>query len=345
MRAMILKEFRQMRRDRRTLALMLLVPALLLTLFGYAARYDVPQIKTGLYGPAAPQLAERLDPAFDVVRLEAGGRERAARHALRDSEVELAVLAAPDSTRVLIDGVQLFSAQSALRRMESFGNAQVEILYNPELKTNRSMVPALLGFVLLFVGMFFTSLGVVREREQGTLEQFAVTPLRPADVIVGKIAPYFLVAAVNLVVATLAGMLVFDMPFRGSVLVFAVFGLLFLVVVLGLGVLISTFSRTQAEAIQLAILVLLPQVMLSGMVFPFDAMPAAIRAIGQLFPLTYYVEAMRGILLKGAPLEVLWPPLAALAVMAAAIFTLSLLRFRRDISPHHAAAEPAELAL
>jgi ABC-2 type transport system permease protein len=130
------------------------------------------------------------------------------------------------------------------------------------------------------------------------------------------------------------------------VVVFAVFGLLFLFVVLGLGVLISTASRTQAEAIQLAILVLLPQVMLSGMVFPFDSMPPAIQALGRLFPMTYYVEAMRALLIKGAPLATLWPPLAALGVMAAAVFTLSLLRFRRDVSPHQSkAAEPAELAL
>lgn len=346
MRAMILKEFRQMRRDRRTLALMLLVPGLLLTLFGYAARYDVPDIRTGVYGPAAAQVAGRLDPAFEVKQLKPEGTERAARHALRDSEVAVAVVAAPGSTRVLVDGAELFSAQSALRRPAGLAEAEVEILYNPELKTNRVMVPALLGFVLLFVGMFFTSLGVVREREQGTLEQFAVTPLRPADIIVGKITPYFLVAAVNLVVATLAGMLVFDMPFRGSVPVFAVFGLLFLFVVLGLGVLISTASRTQAEAIQLAILVLLPQVMLSGMVFPFDSMPPAIQALGRLFPMTYYVEAMRALLIKGAPLATLWAPLAALSVMAAAVFTLSLLRFRRDVSPHRSeAAEPAELAL
>jgi ABC-2 type transport system permease protein len=346
MRAMILKEFRQMRRDRRTLALMLLVPAVLVTLFGYAARYDVPEIRTAVVGPAAAQVAATLDPAFDVVNLEPEATEQEARHRLRDSEADVAVIAGAESTRILVDGVQLFAAQSALRRVTNLGNVPVEILYNPDLKTSPVIVPALLGFVLLFVGMFFTSLGVVREREQGTLEQFAVTPLRPADVIIGKITPYFLVSAVNLVVVTLAGMLVFDMPFRGSLPVFVVFGLLYLFVVLGLGVLVSTASRTQAEAIQLAILVLLPQVMVSGMVFPFEAMPAAVRALGLIFPMTYHVEAMRALLVKGAPMATLWQPLVALAVMAVVVFALSVLRFRRDISPQQApASEPAELAL
>jgi ABC-2 type transport system permease protein len=200
------------------------------------------------------------------------------------------------------------------------------------------MVPSITGFILLFVGLFITGLGVVREREQGTLEQFAVTPLRPSDVIIGKIAPYFVIAFLNLVAATLAGLVVFDVPFRGSVLLFAAFGLVFLFAVLGFGVLVSTASRTQGEAVQLAILIILPQVMVSGMVFPLQAMPEGIRWIASVMPLTYYIIGMRSVLLKAAPLHALAFPLAVLVVMAGAVFLLSVLRFRRELKPAAVAA-------
>jgi ABC-2 type transport system permease protein len=179
---------------------------------------------------------------------------------------------------------------------------------------------------------------VVREREQGTLEQFAVTPLRPSDVIIGKITPYFVIAFLNLVAATVAGLVIFDVPFRGSVVLFAAFGLVFLFAVLGFGVLVSTASRTQGEAVQLAILIILPQVMVSGMVFPLQAMPDGIRWIASVMPLTYYIIGMRSVLLKAAPLHALAFPLAVLVVMAAAVFLLSVLRFRRELKPAAVAA-------
>ena len=210
---------------------------------------------------------------------------------------------------------------------------EAEILFNPELSTAAVMVPSLIGLILLFIGTVITSLGVVREREQGTLEQLAVTPLRPSDVIVGKIAPYFAVALIDMVIITLAGILIFNVPFRGSLLLFAVFGLIYLFVVLGFGVLISTVSRSQGEAIQLAIMVLLPQVMLSGMIFPLKSMAAGVRWIGYLLPLTYFVQAMRGVFLKASSFGALLAPLIILLGMAAAVFGLAVWRFRRDVAP------------
>jgi ABC-2 type transport system permease protein len=226
-----------------------------------------------------------------------------------------------------------------MRRTGSLpAGAQVEVLFNPELSTSAVMVPSLIGLILLFVGTVITSLGVVREREQGTLEQLAVTPLRPVDVIVGKIAPYFAVAVIDMAVITAAGILIFDVPFRGSILMFGVFGLLYLTVVLGLGVLISTVSKSQGEAIQLAIMVLLPQVMLSGMIFPLTSMAAGVRWIGYLLPLTYFVMGMRGIFLKASSVGALAWPLLILGVMAAVIFASAILRFRRDLAPKRSEA-------
>jgi ABC-2 type transport system permease protein len=328
---MILKEFRQMRRDRRTMALLFMVPLLMLTVFGYAARFDVKDIPTAVVGPETPAALDALGPGFDVVERQPAGTAASARRLLRDSVAHVALVTSADRTSLLIDGSELFSAQSALRRVGALPGAQVQILYNPELKTGHVMIPGIIGFILLFVGLFITGLGVVREREQGTLEQFAVTPLRPIDVILGKIIPYFLIAFCNLVLSSVAGVVVFGMPFRGSFLLFAAFGLAFLFAILGFGVLVSTASRSQGEAVQLAIIIILPQVMVSGMVFPLNAMPAGVRWLGSLMPLTYFIIGMKGVLLKAAPLQALWVPLTVLVLMAAAVFGVSVLRFRREL--------------
>lgn len=333
MQAMIVKEFRQMRRDRRTMALMFVVPILMLTVFGYAARFDVARIPTAVIGSPSPEVLGALGPAFDVVRRQPSGDEAAARRLLRDSKAHVVLVAGGARPTVLIDGTELFSAQSALRHLGGLPDARVDVLYNANLSTAAVMVPSITGFILLFVGLFITGLGVVREREQGTLEQFAVTPLRPADVIIGKIVPYFVIAFLNLLIATLAGLWLFGVPFRGSVVLFAAFGLVFLFTVLGFGVLVSTASRTQGEAVQLAILLILPQVMVSGMFFPLQAMPAGIRWIASVMPLTYYIVGMRSVLLKAAPFAALRFPLAVLVAMAVTVFALSVLRFRRELAP------------
>jgi ABC-2 type transport system permease protein len=194
------------------------------------------------------------------------------------------------------------------------------------------MVPALIGLILLFIGGLTTSLGVVRERQAGTLEQLAVMPFRPRDVFVGKVAPYFLVATVDMVIVVLAGMLLFDVPFRGSVLTFGLGAVLFLFVTLGLGVLISTVSENQGQAIQLAIMTLLPQVLLSGLVFPVDSMAAGVRWIAYVLPLTYFIRISRGVMVRGTPLDALILPMVMLAVLGLVVFGLSVVRFRRDLA-------------
>ncbi len=334
MRAMILKEFRQMRRDRRTMALMIGLPLMLLIVFGYAARFDVTEVDTAVVGTGAEELAAELPDFYDVTEIDPTAGEAEATEMLRDSEVGAAFVVAGSGTELLVDGSELFAAQAALRNLPD--DVRPEVLFNPELDTSTVMVPSLIGLILLFVGTVITSLGVVREREQGTLEQLAVMPLRPLDVTVGKIAPYFLIALVDLVVVTVAGLLLFDVPFEGSVLTFAAFGLVFLFVVLGLGVAISTVSKSQGEAIQLAIMLLLPQIMLSGMIFPLDSMAAGVSWIGYLLPLTWFIVGMRGVLLKGSEAAALAMPLGILVLMALVVFGVALVRFRRDLAPKQA---------
>ncbi|MFW2382367.1 MAG: ABC transporter permease [Acidimicrobiales bacterium] len=331
MRAMILKEFRQMRRDRRTLALMVGLPLMMLIIFGYAARFDIKEIDTAVIGPGAQEIAAALPEVYLATEIDPTGNRTDATELLRNSEVGVAFVTSGTGAVMMIDGTELFVAQSALRRVPP--GVAPEVLFNPNLDTAKVMVPALIGLVLLFVGTVITSLGVVREREQGTLEQLAVMPLRPIDVTVGKIAPYFLVATIDMVFVTLAGLYVFDVPFEGSFVMFALFGLTFTFVVLGIGVAISTVSQSQGEAIQLAIMLMLPQIMLSGMIFPLESMAGGVRWIGYLLPLTWFVIGSRSLLLKGTDPAALLLPLGILILMAIVVFGVAVIRFRRDLTP------------
>ncbi len=342
--AMIVKEFRQLRRDRRTLAMMIVMPVLLLVVFGYAASFDVRSVATVVAGPLARQV--RLPATFHVVARAPAEGAAWAQDQLRDNTGGAAVAVVTGApvtgarTVVLVDGSQLFSAQKALTVLQSAvrqvpGGQQpsVRILYNPGLKTSYIMIPGLAGVVLVFVGIMITSLGVVRERQTGTLEQLAVMPLRPRDVFLGKIVPYFAVAAVDLAVVLGVGVALFGVPFRGSYAVFALGALLFLFVTLGLGVLISSVSENQGQAIQLSFMFTLPQVLLSGLIFPLSSIAAGVRWISYFLPLTYFNEISRGVMLRAEPIGPLWQPLVFLALLGLIVGSLAILRFRRYLSP------------
>lgn len=337
---MIVKEFRQLRRDRRTLAMLIFMPILMLVVFGYAASFDVKEIPVRVVGPAAERIAAALPEPFSVEYVDpAAGREGAV-IALRDGEVPVVFLTSATGLTVLVDGSQLFIATGTKAAVSSVAEraprgvtVDVEVLFNPDLETSAIMVPGLAAMILLFVGTIITSLGVVRERQAGTLEQLAVMPLRPADVFLGKIAPYFVVAALDMVVVIVAGIWLFGVPFRGSVLALALGAVLFLFVTLGLGVLISSVSENQGQAIQLALMMLLPQVMLSGLIFPLSSMPPGVRWIGYLLPLTYFVEIARGVMIRGASIVTLWPSYVFLAIFGAVVFGLATMRFRRSLAP------------
>jgi ABC-2 type transport system permease protein len=366
--AMILKEFRQLRRDRRTLAMMILMPVLLLVVLGYAASFDVSSIAVAASGPQASTVAGALPRPFHVVAAENTQGRGWAQDQLRDGNAVVAVVTGGARPVVLIDGTQLFAARAALTALASrsaqsgrpaqsgqpaqpaqSGQAaqsepgtsqvalsaapQVHVLYNPKLATSDIMIPGLAGVVLVFIGTIITSLGVVRERQSGTLEQLAVMPLRPRDVFLGKITPYFAVAAADLAIVLVVGVAIFGVPFRGSLLVFGLGALLFLFVTLGIGVLISSVSQNQGQAIQLAVMTLLPQVLLSGLIFPLSSIVAGVRWIAYLLPLTYFNEISRGVMLRAEPIGALWQPFLYLTLLGTVIVTLASLRFRRYLAP------------
>ena len=348
--AMIVKEFRQVGRDRRTLVMMIVMPIVLLVVLGYAASFNVQSIPVAMAGPQAAALARQLPRPFDVVSSAPGQGPAWAQRQLRDGHAAVAVVALRGTRPVvLIDGTQLFTAQAtltALSRLDAgtAGTAgpaapaagpapRVTVLYNPGLDTSAIMIPGLAGVVLVFIGTIITSLGVVRERQSGTLEQLAVMPLRPRDVYLGKIVPYFAVAAADLAIVLAVGIAVFGVPFRGSPAVFALGCLLFLFVTLGIGVLISSVSQNQGQAIQLAVMTMLPQVLLSGLIFPLSSIAAGVRWIAYLLPLTYFNEIARGVMLRAEPLAALWQPLLILALLGVAVMTLATLRFRAFLAP------------
>jgi ABC-2 type transport system permease protein len=338
--AMVAKEFRELRRDRRTVAMMIVLPVVLLVVFGYAANFKVHDVPAVTVGPGAQQAAALLPaPTFRVTEVDSAAGEAAARARLRDGQDVVAVVTGGAQPVVLMDGTQLFSVQTAEAALAGLAPAAgapkpvVQILYNPQLITSWVMVPGLAGLILVFIGTLITSLGVVRERQSGTLEQLAVMPFRAWDVIAGKIAPYLMVAAVDLVLVVVVGMGLFHVPFVGNVAVFALGAALFLLVTLGMGVLISTVSQNQGQAIQLAFMILLPQVLLSGLIFPVSSMAAGVRWISYILPLTYFIQISRGVMLKAVPISALGEPLGLLALLAAVVLGLAIIRFRRDLAP------------
>ncbi len=335
--------------------MMIVLPVLLLVVLGYAASFDVKSITVAVAGPQAAAAEQLFKAPFKVVETQAGQGRTWAADQLRDGHAQIAVVTGGARPQVLIDGSQLFAAKAALaalasasasakssRQPAAHGNPladallqppQVSVLYNPSLKTSDIMIPGICGVVLVFVGTIITSLGVVRERESGTLEQLAVMPLKPRDVVLGKIVPYFLVATVDLIIVLAVGIAVFGVPFRGSPVTFGLGALLFLFVTLGFGVLISSVSQNQGQAIQLAVMTLLPQVLLSGLIFPLSSIVAGVRWIAYLLPLTYFNEISRGVMLRAEPIGALWPPFVFLALLGAVVVAGATLRFRGYLAP------------
>jgi ABC-2 type transport system permease protein len=289
-------------------------------------------------GPQAEQVSAMISQLpqapFDVTDTDPAGDAATAQDLIQRNKVDVAIVTGNNPPVAYVDGSSLFTAQSAVAVFNRLGDkVDVQVLYNPELKTSWVMVPAIIGLILTFIGTIITSIGMVKEKQSGTIEQLAVMPLKPSTVILGKILPYFLLASLDMVAVTLLGMLLFDVPFNGSVAVFALGAGLFLFVVLGLGVFISTISQNVGQAIQTAFFFLLPQILLSGIIFPLDAIPWGVRWISYFLPLTYFTMISQGVMLRGAPLDSLWFPLMMLTIMAIVVFTGAVLRFRKTLAP------------
>lgn len=369
--AIIRKEFIQIVRDPRTLAIVLVMPVMQLVLLGYAINTVVDHIRTVVADQAMDERSRSFVQAlasttyFDVVRYVDDPRE--ARRAVDRGEAKVALVIPPDfsaklragrpaQVQVLVDGSDPNTAQTALfgadavARVKSAellstgsrgAGAQGEIampidlrptvLYNPSLESVNFMIPGLIGMILQMQGFILTAFAIVRERERGTLEQLIVTPIKPWELMLGKILPYVLIAFVNVGVVLAVGLLWFRIGFAGSVTLLLALSLVFLLGSLGVGLFISTISRTQTQAMQTAMFIMLPSFILSGFFFPREAMPPLIGYFSYLIPLTYFLEIIRGIILKGSPLNDLWPQVIPLAAFGLLVFGVSAVRFRKSM--------------
>ena len=368
LKAIVWKEFIQMRRDRATLGMMLGIPVVQLTLFGYAVNMDVRHLPAAVLDLSHTQESRAL-----VQRFEATGNFRLTRvagtygEALRlvDRGLARAAIVIPEDyarrmkrggpaqIQVLVDASDPTVSQNAIAAAQLVGQRQnleivsalagplarttppldvrVRPLYNPALKTAIFIVPGIIGVLLSNMLIIITAMAIVREREAGTLEQLIVTPLTRTEIMLGKIAPYIVVGYVQMTAVLIMGSLLFRVPIRGSLLTIYLVAFLFIVASLGLGLFVSTISRTGAQAIQSSFFFLLPNIMLSGFMFPREGMPAFAQALGWGIPLTYFLQILRGVILKGVGIAELWPQTAALVGFAILFFTFSVQRFHKQL--------------
>jgi ABC-2 type transport system permease protein len=363
------KEFIQLRRDSLALTLALFVPVAMLFIFGWAINTDVKHVPTAVFDQSGSVEAVKLLEAFEnsqyfdlrhrvhspreLTRMIDDGIAKvgivippdyARRLARRDAEVQVVVDASdPQVATSAMNAAVALAAQrsleiltrttdgAVLRRDQPPVDLRVRAWYNPDLVSAIFIVPGLIGALLMQTTITQMAVSVVREREKGTLEALIVSPIRRWELLLGKIIPNLLVAYGQMTMALVVAHFVFDVPIRGSLALLYALSLVFMWGTLGVGIFVSAASRTVPQAMQLAFLTFLPSIYLSGLLFPIEGMPKGAQLLAAVIPLTYYLRVVRGIVLKGVGLESLWPSLWPLVIFGAVVFTLSVLRFRKQL--------------
>lgn len=367
--ALIRKEMVQLLRDRRTLGLILSIPLIELFLFAYAVDLTVDHIPLAVANMSHDRASQELIDAlvvsgyFDVAQYVAD--EAAVAGALDAGDVRAGLVIPPAfgsavergeaQALLLLDGSDSFTVQSgygaavavgqmhalrvARRQLDRAGVTMVEapidvrtrVLFNPEMDDLVFIVPGMAALLLQVMAINLTALGVVREREMGTLEGLLATPARPLELMVGKLIPNMLVSGLALLAVMVASVAWFGVPFRGDPWLFALLALLFLISGLGLGLLVSSVARTQKEAQQLSMLLLLLSLLLTGFIYPRAPMPAPVQFIGNLIPLTYFIRITRGIITRGVGLAFFWSDVVALIIYGLVVMLLAAATFRKRL--------------
>lgn len=361
--AMSRKEVLQLRRDTRSLILAFLLPMMLLILFGYAISWDVRNIHIAvLDGDRSAASRELIDAFrssgyFTIVQ----NLERPAQiDQLFDRSLAQAVLVIPagfssklSSIQIVVDGsdantativlayaeaiARTFSGKVMLRGVKadrplSSITPESRVWYNEELASRNMIVPGLVAVIMMIIAAMLTSLTIAREWERGTMEQLAATPVSRVEVVLGKLLPYLAIGLTDVVVCSILGVVLFDVPFRGNAALLMVLSFFFLTGALGLGIFISAATKSQVLATQVAMMVTyLPAFLLSGFMFAIEVMPAPLRAVTYLVPARYFLVVTRGIFLKGVGVEVLWFQGLLMIVFAVAGLSLAVLRFRKEL--------------
>ncbi len=369
--SIVKKEFIQVKRDPISLKIPIAMPIILMLLFGYAVNTEVDKIRTAVFDQSkTPESREYIEKFvvsnyFDIEYyvsnekelsdLIDGGKAKAGIIIPAGYSSDIKKNKSP-MTRLIIDGTDPTTARTALNSglliSEVYSRSVKEsslkkagasvaaspetsintrVWYNPNLKSSRFSIPGLVGLILQNITIMLTAFALVREKERSTIEQLIVTPVRPAELILGKLVPYILIGYAGFLFALLLCIFWFGVQPAGSLILLLILGFLFVYCSLSIGMLISTFSKNQMQAMMVMVLVLLPSILLSGFIFPRDAMPFTIKIIGYIIPLTYFLDIIRGIMLKGVGMSFLWNDVIALCIFTIIILTIATLRFRKSL--------------
>jgi ABC-2 type transport system permease protein len=365
------KEFIQVRRDPISLRLPIAMPVVMMLLFGYAVNTEVDKITTVVFDRSMTQESrEYIDlfpssGSFEVVGYVSSEKELS--DAIDGGKAKAAIIIPSDyagvlkkkgepQTQLIIDGTDPTTARTALnsgilisqvyslelksQSMKKLGvsagalpgvSMNSRVWYNPNLKSTRFTIPGLVGLILQNITIMLTAFALVREKERGTIEQLIVTPIRSAELILGKLVPYVIIGYAGFLFTLSLCIFWFGVGVEGSLALLLLLGFLFVYCSLSIGMLISTFANNQMQAMMVMMLVMLPSILLSGFIFPREAMPAVISALGYFIPLTYFLDIVRGIMLKGIGMSFLWTDVSALCVFTALILLVAVLRFRKSL--------------
>ena len=366
--ALIRKEFLHILRDPRTLGVMFIIPIVELMLMGYAATTNIEHLRTAVLDGdktmASRELIEayRASSYFDIVHYVESEQQMA--YLVDRGQVRSGLIIPPGYGEALnggeqaqvafvIDGSDPSVANTVLAASQSVGQAysmriieqamgidpddmpgvqvRTRVWYNPEMKSANFMIPGIIGLILYFMTCLFTALSIVREREQGTIEQLIVTPIKPLELIVAKVTPYVFVAFFDVLEVLVIGVFWFGVPIRGSLGLLLSLSAMFLVTSLGIGIFISSVANTQQEAMLLAFLTMFLSIFLGGFFFPIEVMPGWLQTITYVVPLRYMLVIIRGIILKGVGLQILFQEVVALIIFGVAIMLLAATRFRKQL--------------
>lgn len=351
--AIVRKELRQLRRDRLTFAMIVGIPVMQLVLFGFAINMDVRGLNAAVLDQAhTAHSREVIDElgSSQVLNIKYQLSEaQQITSLLREGRISVALVIPPDfETRLqrrdatplqlIVDGSDQV-VQSAARQLANYplpnweqsSSMTLVNFYNPERLAPLNTVPGLIGVILAMTMVLFTAIALVREHERGNMEMLITTPVSPWELSIGKVLPFIGIGLVQVTVILIVGYLLFDIPIRGSIPELYAAALIYIVASLTLGIMISTMAQSQFQAMQLAFFTFLPQILLSGFMFPFAGMPKAAQWFAELLPLTHFVRLARGIMLRGANLHELWMEMAALGLFTVIMMSLAVARVRKRL--------------
>ncbi|WP_257253797.1 MULTISPECIES: ABC transporter permease [unclassified Endozoicomonas] len=356
--SILMKELRQLSRDRATFAMIVIIPLIELLLFGFAINTDVREIPVTAVDNSRTYFSRALMDALEatqvirIVRQDA--RPQGAEEALKSGKVRAALIIPSDFIQRLNDGrtgaqwlidgsdpmissailklqTMPFRATAGIQPESSGALFKIVLYYNPEQRSVVNIVPGLVGVILTMTMIMFTSAALVRERERGNLELLIATPVHPIELMIGKIIPYIFVGFIQTGIIMSLGHLIFDVPFVGSIIQMLLATMLFISASLTLGLIISTIAETQLQASQMTIFILLPSILLSGFMFPFEGMPIAAQWLSELLPATHYMRLMRGIILRGAELQGMTTDAVYLGAFTIGGLVVAAKRFKKSL--------------